>query len=328
MKLKFQFREWLRVARAQTAPATMLLILVPYLTNASLFSLEALIIGTFALLAHWISFGHNTLMDFALGYDKRDPSKQHFPLHRGALSLHAAHNVIHWGLSLLTVWAIILSFWLSPNPAASISFLLLWVVFGQAYNDGLSKESLLGFIPISVCFTAAALWGWFLSHRDIDTIGLLYSGYVFFTILFQISWSGFIKEIGLKERSNILVKMGAHLEEKLFKPGKAWIYAWIIKGINLYFGILLLLQSFTLERLVTVVLFSIFIIIMLHRLTKSRIYRREKELMSMSIMEILTIYLPLPLLLDLCVAGILMIIGLLYFFLVNLWLWRVPHPAV
>jgi hypothetical protein len=51
-------RSWLQLFRAQTMPATLLLILVPYLANARLLSLETLVIGTFAILSHYFSFGH------------------------------------------------------------------------------------------------------------------------------------------------------------------------------------------------------------------------------------------------------------------------------
>ena len=67
------FRDYLQLFRAQTAPATILLILTPYLTNATLFSLETATIFIFALLIHWVSFGHNSLMDTAMGYDLKDP---------------------------------------------------------------------------------------------------------------------------------------------------------------------------------------------------------------------------------------------------------------
>lgn len=274
-----------------------------------------------------------------MGYDKADHAKKHHPLISGSISVHTAHNVIHWGLSLLTIWAVFLSFWFSPNPVMSISFLLMWVVFGQAYNDGLSKESLLGFIPISVSCTSAAVWGWFLSHPSVDMTGIFYFGYVFFTILFQISWSGHLKEMGQSEKSNILIKMGAKLtvskeskykseREWKFKPGMSVVYAWFVKGLNVLFLYLLLLQTYSLVRLVMVIPFSVLIITSLHQLTKTRVYIRKEELMRMSIMEILTIYAPLPLLLSIPIAVILMAIGILFFFSLNLWLWKTPHPAV
>lgn len=329
---RIQFRDWLRIFRAQTAPATILLILVPYLTNASLFSILTLIIGAFALLAHWISFGHNTLLDFALGYDQKDPSKQHFPLHRGTITIHTAHNVIHWSLCGLAVAAAVLSLTVSPNPVMALTSVFLWFVFGYAYNSGLSKESLLGFVSISICFTAMGAWGWFLSHDSLNTTGWLYLGYVFFLILFQIAYEGHLKELEIKERSNLLVKMGTKVEVendmKRFVPGKSWIFAWFVKGFNLLFGYLLLWQNYNPVRLMITIFFSALIITSLYKLTKPRPYIRHKELMSMSVMEILTIYLAPWLMLDPLTAIILEVIGVVYFFSINKLLWATPYPAV
>jgi len=111
-----KIKSWLQLFRAQTSPAIILLILIPYLANASLFWLETLAIGLFALFAHWISFGHNSLLDSCIIPEKgklppdfTDPSKSHHPLIRGDISFHEAHNVIHWSLSGLAVVAILLS---------------------------------------------------------------------------------------------------------------------------------------------------------------------------------------------------------------------------
>ena len=323
-------KDYLQMFRAQTAPATILLILIPYLTITSLFSLEALTIGLFALFAHWISFGHNSLMDTA--YDVKDPSKQHHPLVAGRISIHAAHNVIHWSLCGLAVAATVLSVTVSPNPFMALTSVFLWVVFGYAYNSGLSKESLLGFVPISVCFTAMGSWGWFLSHDSLNMTGWLYLGYVFFLILFQIAYEGHLKELEIKEKSNILVKMGAQVTtangEKHFTPGKAWIFAWLVKGFNLLFGFLLLVQNYSIVGLGAFIILCPLIITRLYKLTKPRPYVRKKELLSMSVMEILTIYLVPWLLLDPLTVIILEVFGVICFYSINKLIWATPYPAV
>jgi len=333
-------RDWLRLFRAQTAPATILLIMVPYLTNRTLFSFETLVIGLFALLVHWISFGHNSLMDTAMGYDRSDPSKSHHPLVAGRISITAAHNVIHWGLCGLSVFAILISLYFSPNPIFAVISIFLWFVFGYAYNSGLSKESLLSFLPISICFTAMGVWGWFLSHYILDSLGWLLLGYFFMTVLFQISWSGHLKELEVKERSNILIKMGAGIErtvrvhggspheERRFVPGKSWFYGYSVKVVNLSFAFFLWTLTYDLVRLVILLLFSVLIVTMLHLLITTRPYIREKELRKMSLMEIFTIYMPIPLVLPWLEAIILMLFGVAYFILMNKLLWGTDYPRV
>jgi len=324
-------RDYLRLFRAQTAPATILLILVPYLANAPLLSVSTLAIGVFALVAHWFAFGHNSLMDTAMGYDKADPAKSHHPLVAGRISLTAAHNVIHWGLCGLAVLAIYLSF-LSPVPVAALISIFLWFVFGYAYNSGLSKESLLGFLPIAACFGAMGAWGWFLSHDALNTSGLILLAYFFLTIVFQTSWSGHLKEMRVQERGNLLIRMGAQLKghrlQERFIPGRSRIYGWFIKGLNLFLGVWLMLGQFNVVRLVWTVILGALIITSLHRLTRPRTYIRDKELRIMSVMEILTIYLPVPLVLPLMEATVLMLFGVVYFVVVNKVLWDASYPRV
>jgi len=322
-------RDWLRLFRAQTAPATILLILVPYLTNAPMFSWETLVVGLFALCAHWISFGHNSLMDTAMGYDKADPSKGHHPLVAGRISMTAAHNVIHWGLCGLAVLAIVISLKISPNPTIALVSIFLWTVFGYAYNSGLSKESLLGFLPISACFTAMGAWAWFLSHKSLDKLGWLLLSYFFMTILFQISYSGHLKELELKERSNILVKMGARVEKGKFHPGYAGIYGLKIKSINVpVVGALILTTNLDFARAVWLGFMVVLVSVSLTKLILPRQYVRAKELRNMSIVEILTIYTPIPLVLPWLEASLLMLFGVLYFLAANRLLWGTSYPRV
>jgi len=328
-----KFRLWLQLFRAQTMPATLLLVLVPYLMNAQFLDLKTLVLALTLILIHYFSFGENSLMDAAMGYDQRDPSKRYHPLISSGIKIHEAHNVIHWGLSALTAWTVFLTLWISPNAAIAMTALILWVAFGHAYNDGLSKESPFGFLAISICCTASGAWGFFLSHVAIDTLGILYLGYVFFTILFQISYSGFIKELEIRERSNILTRMGAFLDvtwkgEKVFKPGGAWIYGWFVKVSNLLLGLSLLLHHYSLVGSVTFIILMSVALFYLYRLTKPRKYERNKDLLAMSLEEVATIYIPLFVLLPPLESATLGIIGILYFFLINKVLWLVPYPAV
>ena len=326
-------KAWLQLFRAQTAPATLLLVLVPYLTNAYFFDIKTLILAFYCILTHYFSFGHNSLMDTAMGYDVEDPSKQHHPLTSGEIKLPTAHKVIHFGQMLLVFLGAYISLSFSPNPSLALATFSMFMVSGYAYNCGLSKESLLGFMPISLCFTCLGAWAWFLSHSSIDQVGWLLLAYFFMTILFQISWSGHLKELELRERSNILTKMLAKVDvtwmgEKVFVPGKAWVYGWFIKAFNIFLGGLLCFYNFMLMRLVCWVLFASLTLFYLRELTKPRVYRRNRELLNMSVMEILTIYTPIPLVFPWSEAIILMVVGVIFFFGMNKAIWRVSYPAV
>jgi 4-hydroxybenzoate polyprenyltransferase len=325
--LKEKILDYLRIGRVQTFPADWLLTLTPFLYGR-LNLVQAVLLSIFIWFVHFASFGHNSLMDTAMGYDLKDPNKKHHPLVAGRIQLSEAHNVIHWLLCTLTVYALIFSLKLSPAPLYAVLCIPIWTMFGYAYNSGLSKESVFGFIPISICFTFMGAWGWFLSHETLDTVGYLYLGYVFCTILFQISYSGFKKELLIKERSNILVRLGAKVENGVFKPSKAGIYGVTIKGLNWLIGLLLLLQNFNIIKLLCFIVISAFVFVYLIRLTKPREYIRDRELLDMSLEEVATIYLVVPILLDFLVAALLMVIGLFYFLIVNRILWKAPFPRV
>lgn len=122
--------------------------------------------------------------------------------------------------------------------------------------------------------------------------------------------------------------MGARIYNQAFIPRKAWIYGWVVKSLNLTVGGLLLMENFSLATLAWYMIISGLAVKYLYKLTKSRIYIREKELLNMSLEEVLTIYLPIPLLLPWVEGIILMVMGVAYFFAMNFWLWRAPHPAV
>lgn len=327
-----KLKEWGQLFRMQTAPATLLVILIPYLTNAGLFDVKTLILSLFIILIHYLSCGHNSLMDTAMGYDLKDPHKTHHPLVTGAIKLNQAHNLVHWSLPVLTVACALLTFYWAANAGLALICIATWISFGHSYNDGLSKEG-LGFVANALWLSIAGAWGWFLSHRDLNPVAIVYLCYVFCVAVYQISWSGFIKEMEMKERSNVLTKMGARLEKirwgpKMFNPGKAWVYAYFIKAITLIFGMYLCWLNFNLVRLVMLVILGTGMSYYLAKTTKKRKYIRGEELLNMSLMEIFTIYLPIPLMLGLFESVFLMATGILYFFTINLILWGKPYPRV
>ena len=320
-------KSWLQLFRAQTAPATILLVLVPFLAGNPI-SGTVVVIAIYALLVHLFSFGGNSLMDTIMGYDREDPSKQHHPLISGAISLPLAHNVIHWGLIILTAIGVAITYLISPNPLPAMAALVMWVALGHGYNEGLSKESLFGFISISLCFTSMAAWAWFLGHMELTPLGSLYLLYVFTVILFQISYSGHLKEMGQSERSNILIKMGARLEGGRFEPGLAVLYGAAVKLASICVLAQIMGPPLYGPALIWFILTLSGMGAMTTLLCMPRDYDRATELKRMSIMEIISIYAPIPLMLPWSYAIVLMAAGIVYFVEINKLLWGVSYPKV
>jgi hypothetical protein len=323
-------KHYLQLFRAQTAPATLMLILLPFLHGG--LSWWAIPLGLYAIYLHWISFGHNSLMDSTciseVGKpppDFLDPNKRHHPLISGKISLSSARKLILWNLVIIAGLGGFLTLKLSSTPEIALLFFSLFLTNGLVYNEGLSKVSLFGFVPISFCFTFLGLWAWFLSHPTLGRTGIILSLYLFTVILFQIGWSGHLKDFERKEPSNFLLRLGADIKKGEFHPGKSALFGFSVKLSGVVLASLLLTSPLLLIWFLPV---CSGIIYLLCRLVLPRPYQRNRELLNMSLMEILSIYLPIPLLLPCLVSALLMIIGVLYFFMMNLWLWGFIAPKV
>ena len=326
--MKETIKNYLRLGRAQTWPADLLLVLVPFLTGVDVPLIRVVAMSVFMFFIHIISFGENSLLDFTQGYDKVDPSKAHHPLSTGAISVPDAMKLIHWGKAILaTVGCVMMILW-SPNPVIAMFCLFMWYSWGTAYNLGLSKVSLLGFLPICLCFASMGGFGWFLSHKTLTQTIWWYLAYTFTVILFQISYSGHLKEMGQAERSNLLIKMGASLRDGFFDPGWAFLYGCAVKGVSLY----ILIRMMGPILFGPAVVWFMFILLgvgaMTALLCMPRDYDRATELKRMSFMEILSIYAPIPLMLPWNQALLLMASGVAYFYLMNRALWGVSYPKV
>lgn len=329
-----RIRAYLQLGRAQTYPADTLLVVAP-LAFGGVDLVKLLVMAALMFPVHWMSFGENSLLDYTQGYDKADPSKSHHPLSEGRITVTNAMNALIWTKCLVGVVAMWLTFVWSPNPTLAIAALLMWFVWGTSYNEGLDKETSLGFVPICLCFAAMGAWGWFLSHSTLTVVGMSYLVYSFSVILFQIGWSGHLKDFGQYEKSNFLARMGARIVEasggtKTFLPDKS-VYAGIVmKGM----GILSLLHLLwvtqwpdLLMRLWTVVMVGGMIAMMLI-LIPAREWDRPKELRNMSIMEIFSIFAPVPLMMGWALGGVAILLSLGYFYLANKKLWGTSHPKV
>jgi len=291
------------------------------------------------ILFHYLMFGQNSLMDTSQGYDLKDPAKSHHPLITGEISLTSAHNVIHWGLALATVWAMVLTLLISPVPKLAMGALLIWVVFGWGYNLGLSKESIWGWVSLDIGYTGMGAWAWLMSHSEITFEAVIYLAYVWLLLMFQITWEGFLKDMELSERSNFIKKLGGSIYAGSipagivrFDPGwKGLIYAWAVKLANLFVLIPLVPSSWSPELWRGGIWFTgmgLAAVFFANKLIAARVYDRSQELLNMSLEEVVSIYLIVPIMLPWSTAVPLMLLGVIYFFGINMVLWGTPYPRV
>jgi len=318
-------RDWLQLFRAHTAPATILLIIIPFLVGGGkLFSLNGLLVLLFAWASHLVSFGHNTVMDTQGGWDVRDPNKSHHPLVRGVIPLEKAHNVIHTLMFVLVVYGIVLPYLCGGNISYALIFLLFWVTAGHGYNDGLGKTLLPSFIPIAISITSASLYGYFLAAKEFSDLMFLIALYVFLTIWFQTSIEGNLKEIEAKE-ANLLVWMGAKCDGRNFEPGYAGVYGLIIKNLSILMALLILIfVGENLWLVATYILFGGAMIVLAVLLTEEREWNRKRTLLYCALEEVFSIYLLCVILLPKIgyLEGLMLMAGgLIYFWLFNRMEW-------
>jgi 4-hydroxybenzoate polyprenyltransferase len=271
--------EWVRVGRIHTAALTMPVTLLGYVLAGGNDALTGLGWLLFGLGWHYFGFLQNNLFD--LKYDRLDPEKQHFPLVRGAIRARDAWAVDIVGLALLFVYGAALSGF-SPSPIAAMA---TGYAAGTIYN-AYSKRTLLKPIPIAVCFSALPAIP-YLGIRGPDYLIASLVAFVFTTILYQIGYSGELKDIERGER-NILRALGS--------PTLVYLYACSLKIANIVAGVALLeqLAPKDVSSLVAVVVVAVVIIFVLERqledydMWRDGRWDRRAALRNMSLMEILS----------------------------------------
>ena len=210
-------RDWLRLFRAQTAPATVFSIVVPYLlANGDIVNLLWLV--PLAILIHFASFGHNSLMDY--WYDIADPNKRHHPLVTKTISYRRANQVINLLMVVLGIIASMVALKISPRPHIALLFLLMYIVWGHAYNDGLDKNWVHSWLPISACFASLALYGYYLGPETNATLALILYVWAFLAVFYQIAVEGNLKDLwNPKDEGNLLKSFGAIV----VREDKEWV---------------------------------------------------------------------------------------------------------
>ena len=320
-------RDWLRLFRAQTAAATVYSIIVPYILAGGRDWTLVLVLGVLGTLLHWFSFGHNSVMDY--WYDIHDPNKQHHPLESGRIRLGDAHVVIHTGLAVITMAMGLLTLAVAPNPSLALVFLLSYVAWGHAYNDGLDKHTRFSWVPISLCFTFLAGYGWLLAADDINIYMLLILAWAFSTILYQIAWEGNLKDVWnpSDNATKFLALLGG--------PAKARYLMSIIRaGVNtaiiMAYAYLLKPDVNTALAWITIFIltsiYEILQVIEIHQLSvELKPEARNRLLEAFGKAEAIEFWRFMSLIIISCniiLYGLLLLYGLLYFVGMNRALWR------
>ncbi|MCD6100872.1 MAG: hypothetical protein J7K33_09870 [Candidatus Marinimicrobia bacterium] len=323
-------RDWLQLFRAHTAPATILIFETFYLLGGGSFlSLQNLMIILFAMLVHWAGFGHNSVSDFARGFDFDDPYKKHFPLVRGVINLNKAHIVIHTMYGVLTIWAIVNVFIHPGNKVYSLAALALWIIFGHAYNDGVDKATRFNFVPISISYVFLCLHAYFLNALYLTTEALLMTIYTWFLIFFEIAYLGELKELEYTREPNLLRSIGTHIDNKgVVRVIRFGTLARLLAAIKVFSAILpYIIAVISGDSLASTIsfIFIILIFVAVDSIVRDQLYNRNKLLEKSAIIEILSIFVMLFSIIawtTIIPAIVLSVFAIVYFVAFNKLLWK------
>ena len=185
-------RDWLRLFRAHTAPATVYSLALPCIAaGCRSWLLLGYLVGAGTLL-HMASFGHNSVMDYLLGVDREDPWKRHHPLPAGRISPERALLAVNL---LLYISALLLFAPAAWRPLAVLS-LAGFMVAGYAYNTGLDHLTGWGWLAITFAYASLPLYAYYLAACPAN---LLVAGLIAFwggsVVYYQIALEGNLKDL-------------------------------------------------------------------------------------------------------------------------------------
>lgn len=303
-------RDWLRLFRAQTAPATFILLVASYLIGGGHdYGVAAILLGL-GVVSHFASFGHNTVLDYR--YDLEDPSKAHHPLNMGLIQIPQGVRVVN----ILQALAAAGLAYLAWGDWIAMACLVGFVVCGHWYNDGYSKVSRLAWLPISAAWAFLALY----AMQVGGSINPWFAAYVFATTWFQIDWEGRLKDLETPEPS-WMKDLGAKIHAGRFLPGWSQAYSIALQAVQLAIAAYILYAAWTPWKLLPFIILASIMTLTGTQLTSPRPYERAHDLARMGKHEVSATFLGVYLLVDPMLATILCALGLAWFVAMNRALW-------
>jgi 4-hydroxybenzoate polyprenyltransferase len=293
------FKEWSMLFRSHTAPATIAVVMIGFiLGGGKLFSLYALLLIIFSIFLHYFTFGNNSLMHACivpkigeLPYDAQDKMKKHHPLITEKIKLSTAHKVIYTGIFLISIAAIIISFYGSGNTSLSLAFFLIFGVTGFAYNCGLSKVTVWKFLPISTCFAALSAYAFFLMADTINDLFIMVFIFIFLAEVFQTAILSDQKDIETNFEINFLKYLGTKISnDKIYMSFSSKVVSWFIKLLNLAIGLYIFISTeINIAILFFIILFMLIIVYYTYKIIHDTEWGRYKKIKYYSYEEISTI---------------------------------------
>lgn len=326
-------KDYLQLFRCHTAPLEITIaVLGAAIGTNTLFTPKILLFAVFGFLYHIVGYGHNSVMDFIKGFDRDDPNKSHHPLQRGAIDVKTAKHIIYILLGASFVYGIILSI---ENPVG-IGILVFMLIMGLIYNL-IGKRIKAKFIPIAFAHSSIFPYAYFASGGSTNIlygtgfVMLLATIYFFVQIMYQILIEGDLKDLGRNE-ATMLDILGIKLENnRIIVPFNARILGFLLKMANIGIGFYIIhMLGGDIKSVILGLIFAIFIIYYDHKLLSTRIFDHRQCLRDMAFMEVICVFFMVIVFIPIYSPSItyayggattIILIDLLYFVLMNRYLW-------
>jgi hypothetical protein len=283
-----------------------------------------------ATLVHWVTFGHNTVMDTARGYDKENPHRKHDPLVSGAIQLDEAHNYVNWLLIFAAFAGLVLILTSPGRQVVALSFMIIFIVAGHTYSDGLDKSSVLAFIPFTLAYGSLCSASYFLYQTNVTPLFILSLLYIVFTLVFQVGWEIYLRDITIEKEPNLLRVLKVKVEKGKFKCSfRARLFGY---GVKMGVFVPLFLTGFvniqaTVEGVSALALLVITIVFAVLQI-ESRDYNYNRDILFTLIEDFASLLL-LPVVIVGAIGGIAVISMVIYtavwYILFNMLTWSSPY---
>jgi hypothetical protein len=192
-------KRYFQLTRAHTVPleAVPAVVGAMLVTNGEI-TTGVIAWGIYGVLYHLAGYGQNSLEDYKKGYDKEDESKQHHPLNDGRLDVETAEMVVG-GLLIATI-VVGIGIPIYQGSMEALLIPIVGLVTGLMYNI-YGKTTQLKFVPITIAHTSVFFLSYVSMGGELNKSAFYFSMLVASWVMFQIAFSGEIKDLDIAPTS-------------------------------------------------------------------------------------------------------------------------------
>lgn len=277
---------WLKMVRVHTSCLTQAGVVIGLMLGGETDILRYALFMFWAFLFHAWGFAHNNYLD--LPFDRRDPSKKHFPLVTGEITERQAF----WFVLLSGVGAAGLGLLLSNLSVMAIAFLVGAMGYGILYNHSSKFMPRASPIWITVSFVSIPMFSYFSVSYDWSIPFTLTVKYTIVLMIYQIAVEGYLKDITVPHK-NLLLSLGTRLRGRYIEHSlKSRMFMSKIAFFKVIIvGFFLFNLSYSFAQMGFVLITLTIVVWLSYRLSRDMFYDNKRIVRLCSLTEIFTYFL-------------------------------------